>query len=116
MRDGMPAIFQRVGGGAASDPELLPPKDALDYYRGQREKLKLAIETGESIPAADVGRSIGVAFKTLAYNLNTLPDALERDLALPPAIVAAIQQALDLARETLYGNLLTAFQQAAPLE
>ena len=107
LRDGMPAIFQRVGGGdKASDPELLAPKDALDYYRGQREKLKLAIETGELIPAADVERVTGDAFKSLAQSLDTLPDALERDCGLSPMTVAAIQVAMDSAREALYENLV----------
>ena len=107
LRDGMPAIFQRVGGGdKASDPELLAPKDALDYYRGQREKLKLAIETGELIPAADVERVTGDAFKSLAQSLDALPDALERDCGLDPLTVSSLQRAVDDARERLYTNLI----------
>jgi hypothetical protein len=115
LRDGMPAIFQRVGGGSSSnDPETMEPKTALDWYRGQREKLKLAVETNDLIPAADIERTVGIAFKTLAHSLDSLPDALERDLGLPPALVAAIQQAVDSARETLHRNLTNALPQEAP--
>ena len=115
VRDAMPVIFQRVDGcGGTNDPETLAPKDALDYYRGQREKLKLAVETNELIPAADIERTVGIAFKTLAHSLDSLPDALERDLALPAPVVSAIQAAIDQARETLYRNLATALSQEAP--
>lgn len=114
LRDGMPAIFQRLGGGGkASNPDGMEPKDALDYYKGQREKLKLAVETNELIPAAEIERTVGIAFKSLAHSLDSLPDALERDLALTPALVSAIQAAIDQARETLYLNLATALPQEA---
>lgn len=113
LRDGMPAIFQRVGGdGSPDDPESMEPKMALDYYRGQREKLKLAFETKELIPATDIERTIGEAFKVLSQTLDALPDALERDLALPPAAVAATQLAIDGLREALYQNLLIVLRPA----
>lgn len=107
LRDGMPAIFQRVGGGAkANDPDLLAPKDALDYYRAQREKIKLEIETGESIPSADVERMTANAFKSLAQSLESLPDDLERNCGLDPLTVNSLQRAVDDARERLYTNLI----------
>ena len=109
LRDGMPAIFRRTWDGSnPTDPEAMEPKTMLDYYRGQREKLKLAFETHALIPATDIERAVGDAFKALVQTLDGLPDALERDLALPPEHVSATQVVIDQLRETLYRNLVTA--------
>ena len=108
LRDGMPAIFQRVGGSDKNnDPDQMESKDALDYYRGQREKLKFTTEIGELIPAADVERVTGIAFKSLARTLESLPDTLERDCGLDPLTVNNLQRVLDETREQLYSNLIT---------
>ena len=111
LRDGMPVIFQRVGSGAKCCPEDMAPKDELDYYRAKREQLKLAAETGELIPAADIERVIGDAFKALAQSLDALPDALERDCGLTALTVNAAQKTVDAMRETLYVNLVSVLRQ-----
>lgn len=113
VREGMPAIF---GGAGRKNPDEMEPREALDFYKAQREKIKLATETGELIPAVGVEATIGLAFKALAQSLDSLPDALERDLGLPGATVQAIQQAIDQARERLYNNLILALPEKALLE
>jgi len=114
VRDGMPAIFQRVNGTSAAkrNPNDMEPKDALDYYRAQREKIKLAEDIRKMIPAADIERVISEAFKVLAQSLDALPDALERDCGLPASAVTAAQHAVDAMRETLYANLQAALAAA----
>ena len=93
---------------AKKNPNDMEPKDALDYYRAQRERIKLAEDIRKMIPAADIERVIGEAFKALAQSLDALPDALERDCGLPALAVTAAQRAVDTMRETLYANLTTA--------
>lgn len=105
VRDGMPAIFKPDA--RKLDPNNMEPKEALDYYRAQRERIKLAEDIRKMIPAADIERVIGEAFKSLAQSLDSLPDALERDCGLPPTAVTAAQIAVDAARELLYETLMT---------
>lgn len=113
IRDAMPAIYTRFPPkGARPDPASMDPKDQLDYYRAQREKIKLAEDIRKMLPAAAVERTIGEAFKVLAQTLDSLPDTLERDCALPPAAVAVVQRAIDVARETLYTTLIAAMDGA----
>jgi len=106
VREGMPAIFARVGSKNRLDPNSMDPKDQLDYYRAQREKIRLAEDIGKVIPATVVERTVGEAFKVLAQTLDVLPDMLERDCALPLPSVTLVQQAIDGARETLYRTLM----------
>lgn len=113
VRDGMPAIFERFGAkGKKLDPSQMDPKDQLDYYRAQREKIKLAEDIRKMLPASAVERTIGEAFKVLAQTLDSLPDTLERDCALPPSAITVVQRAIDSARETLYATLIAALDGA----
>lgn len=104
IRDGMPAILKPEA--RRNDPANMEPKEALDYYRAQREKIRLAEDIRKVIPAADIEQTIGAAFKALSQTLESLPDALERDCGLPPVAVTAAQQAIDAMRETLYEALM----------
>jgi hypothetical protein len=106
VRDGMPAIFRRVhgveGAGEQVNPAKLPPKDRLDHYKAERERIKLAQEVRVLIPAAEMEQVIGEAFKTIAQTLDVLPETFERDFALPPEAVIRFRSAIDSARDALY--------------
>lgn len=110
VRDGVPAIFRRVWGlsdvADAVNPAKMPPKDRLDHYRAERERIKLAQEVRVLIPAAEIESAVGEAFKALAQTLDTLPDTLERDAALPPESVMLVQRVIDTAREILFESLI----------
>ena len=118
LRDGAPAIFRRAWGmDSAADqvnPAKLPPKDRLDHYKAERERIKLAQEVRVLIPASEMEAVIGEAFKALAQTLDTLPDHLERDAALPPESVMQVQRSLDAARERLYESVVALM--AKPIE
>ena len=101
VREGMRAIFGK-------DKQEMTPREQLDYYRAQREKLKLGEEIGKVIPASEVERIASEAFKSLALVLSTLPDALERGCGLQPDAVARAQTIIDDARESLYAALVGA--------
>ena len=110
LRDGVPAIFRRVWGlDSASDtvnPAKLPPKDRLDHYKAERERIKLAQEVRVLLPAQEVEQVIGEGLKALAQGLDVLPDTLERDAALAPEAVMQIQRLIDRARDQLYESLM----------
>lgn len=109
VRAAFAAIADRIGGAAKKqNPNDMEPKDQLDYYRAQREKIKLAEDIRMVIPAAEIESILGAAFKALAQTLDSLPDALERDCGLPPLAVTAVQQAVDGARNQLYDALMGA--------
>ena len=109
VREGMPAIFGGAS-GKRQNPDDMEPKDELDYYKAQREKIKLAQDIGQMVMASDVERSIGEAFKTLAQTLDGLPDSLERSHGLAPAVIAGIHASIDVARNVLYETLMSSLE------
>lgn len=111
VRDGCPAIYARAGvKGAKKNPVDMEPKDELDYYKAQREKIRLAADIGQMVMASDVERSIGEAFKTLAQTLDGLPDSLERSHGLAPAVISSIHASIDVARNVLYETLMSSLE------
>mgnify|MGYP006921306500 CR=1 FL=1 len=106
VRDGFDAIFRRKYGlDSASDtlnPAKLPPKDRLDHFRAERERLKLDQEVRALLPAAEVEAVVSEAFKVIAQAIDVLPDTLERDGYLSADAVAIVQRILDQSRERLY--------------
>lgn len=104
LRDAAPAIFRWVWklDRAESNPDLMSPKDRLDHYRAERERVKLAQETRTLLPAADVEQAISEMLKVLAQALSSLPDSLERECGLNAATVGALHRQIDAARETLF--------------
>lgn len=109
LSDGFRAIAPLVAAKSHKlDPSQMDPKEQLDYYRAQREKIKLAEDIRKMLPASAVERTIGEAFKVLAQTLDALPDTLERDCALPATVIAAVQRSIDAARENLYATLVAA--------
>ncbi len=106
VRDGMPAIFRRVFGvgsaGEQINPDKLPPRERLDHYKAERERIKLSQEVRVLIPAVEIEQVIGEAFKTIAQTLDVLPETFERDFSLSPEAVIRFRSAIDGARDTLY--------------
>ena len=92
------------------NPAEMEPKDELDYYKAQREKIRLAADIGQMVMASDVERSIGEAFKTLAQTLDGLPDSLERSHGLAPAVISSIHVSIDVARNVLYETLMSSLE------
>ena len=112
VREGMPAIFG--GGKGKKNPEDMEPKDQLDWYKAQREKIKLAQDIGQMVLAVDVEKTIGEAFKTLAQTLDGLPDSLERSHGLAPAVISGIHDSITVARNVLYETLLLSLESPKP--
>ena len=90
------------------DPEKMPPKDRLDWYRGNRERTKHMEEAGELIPAAVFETELAAVLKKIAVTMESLPDVLERDADIDGSAVERVQMVTDRMRNELYGSLLTA--------
>ena len=83
-----------------------PPQSKVDFEieraahekvkREQRE-FKLAQERGEYVSREAVRQAAATAFAVLTQSVRSIPDNLERSLALPPEVVEAIAQQLDVA-------------------
>ena len=110
VREGAAAIYRRAWGlDSAADtvnPAKLPPKDRLDHFRAERERIKLAQEVRVLLPANVVETTWGDACKSIAQHLDTLADHLERDAALPPDAVMLVQRAVDQMREQMYESVV----------
>lgn len=110
IRDAAPAIYKRVLGLSDEknqlNPDKLHPKDRLDHYRAEREKIKFKQETREVILAAEVEREIGEAFKLLAQSLDSLRDTLEISCGLLPEAVSIVEHTIDSARDQIYASIL----------
>ena len=88
------------------DPEKLPPKERLDWYRGTRERTRHQQEIGELIPAAQVESAMAGLIKPIATGLESLPDLLERDAGISGAAVEKAVAVIDAMRERMYKDLI----------
>jgi hypothetical protein len=109
IRDGMPAIFRRLHGldaaDGTADPKKLPPKDRLDHYRAERERIKLAQEVRILISAAEIEQESSLAFKMLAEGLDGIRTNLEHHCGLPHEAVSLVEQIIDKTRDQLYDQM-----------
>ncbi len=91
---------------------LLDPDAAKDPFRRKADlqseeiELRLKVERGELIPRDDVRETWAEALKPVRLALETLPDVLERDVALTPAQVACAERVIDEVRTQLHGQVL----------
>ena len=89
----------------AADPDAMTPKERLDHFRAESEKLKLSAALGQVIPVDQFERELARAFKSVASTLESLPDVLERDAGLSGAAVERCQALVDRLREEMHGRI-----------
>jgi phage terminase Nu1 subunit (DNA packaging protein) len=72
-------------GGSDVDDEVrgLSPKQRQEAYDAERAFMMAALARGDLVRKADVVDAFEQVFKTLRDTLTTLPDNLEREVALP---------------------------------
>ncbi|MBK7543235.1 MAG: DUF1441 family protein [Candidatus Competibacteraceae bacterium] len=112
-RAGRPRAVRANAGlwpGGAIDPDRLPPKDRLDHYRAERERLKLEAEQRLTLSATEVEAAVSKILKALAQQIETLPARLERDFGLTAAETARLYPAMDAARESLHAAAVEALR------
>lgn len=87
------------------DPETLPPKDRLDYYKGNNERRKGLVEDGLLIPVANHTEGLAKMAKILVREFDNLPDELELKCGLSPGELEVIEQHCDDARRRIAKEL-----------
>ena len=103
-----------LAGGMTSDidPDILPPKDRLDWYRGETEKRKLQVTDGQLIEATIHETQMAKVIKLCVNWAETFADVMERDAGLSPEQVERVQVAVDRQRDRLYNELITGVRHA----
>lgn len=99
LADEMPK-FEKV-----DDPDALPPKDRLDYYKGENEKRKFFTESGLLVGVDDVATEMAGIVKICIRTLDTLPDMLEMKCGLSAEGVMIVESECDNARTDLAKQL-----------
>lgn len=98
-----PALFGRAhAAGPAAAPDRMIPKDRLDHYRAERERLKLEAEQRTLLNASEVSAAISKLLKALAQQMEVLPAQMEHDYGLSARETERLHAAMDAARDTLY--------------
>jgi phage terminase Nu1 subunit (DNA packaging protein) len=97
------------------DPDKLSPKERLDWYRGNREKMRHRLEAGELIEAEQYRAALSAVLKVVAATLEDLPDRMEREAHLPGAAVEVAVRVVDDLREQMFRRIVeTADQMSEP--
>lgn len=96
------------GEGGVIDPRDLPPKERKDFYQSENERLKVEVTMGTLVPAVEVEADMAELVKDVVQFLDTLPDVLERKLALKPEQVVKVQERCDAVRQQLYEKVMAA--------
>lgn len=84
-----------------TDPSRMAPKDRKDWFDSEKGRVWLDKEERRLIPASEVVTVFSSITKSAVQVLNTLPDVLERDEALPPAALARVQRIIDALRNSM---------------
>lgn len=92
----------------SGDVAEMTPSDRLAHWKAENERLSFEQSMGQLIPAEDVAREFSVMAKAVVQVLETLPDVLERDCALPPSAVMRIQNIIDDLRDQIAQKVIDA--------
>ena len=86
---------------AEQNPKLMTPRERKDWYDSEKSRVWLEKELRNLIPAHEVISVYAGMVKAVVQMLETLPDRLERDAALPALAVAQAQTIIDALRDEL---------------
>lgn len=87
------------------DPNKLPPKERLDWFRSETERLKLEKEQGLVLAVEDVRAEWGGMLQKVGAALDAIPDKLEQKCRLGPGELEEVENVIDSARIQLAEQL-----------
>lgn len=96
-------VFRAVA--ADGDPEQMSPHARLALARAIHTEDQIRARRRELLERTDVEQEMAAMLKVTAECFDTLPDILERDCGLAPAVLERVEASLDRAREELYQRL-----------
>lgn len=97
--------------GAPVDPRNLKPMERRAWYQSERERMAVEAEARQLIPAIEVQVEKAEIVRTFVQFLDTLPDQLERDVALSPDQIEAMCRAITKQRAALYAAAVAELEQ-----
>lgn len=99
-----------------ADPDSMNPFERHAHFKAETEKLRVMQQRRELIARWDVEREMARIAKIFAEALETLPDVLERDVGISPALAIRIEAICDKTREEVAQCLASedADQQTVP--
>jgi hypothetical protein len=83
----------------------LPPIERKQWFDSEATRVKLQRDKGELVDRQDAREEMATLVKVLAAACDSIPDDLERELHLPAAAVAAIEDRLDAVRTQIAERL-----------
>ena len=93
--------------GEQVDPATLPPSERKAWYESEIKRRELQVKDRELIPADEVERVTATGYAMIAQTLRSIPDLLERRLALAPEVLGEIESIQDEALNALADALST---------
>ena len=87
------------------DPAKLPPQQKRSYYLAAMDEVRYLEQCGELVSKVEMEEETKRMVKIMVHALDTLPDILERDCALTSAMVAAVVNHCDKARDALAAEM-----------
>jgi len=87
------------------DPNKLQPKDRLDWFRSETERLKLEEKQGDVLAIAAVRVEWGGLLQGVGAALDAIPDKLEQKCRLGPFELEEVENVIDSVRIQLAEEL-----------
>lgn len=108
LKDVGPVLFisEAVPVTELHNPDLMHPKDRLDWFKSENERLKFHVNEGDLVEAQDSARAMSDLAKALIQKLETLPDVLERDCGIPPEALDRVVHTVDDLRDQMAMSIL----------
>lgn len=88
-----------------SDPDQLSPKDRLDWFKSETERLKLEEKQGAVLVVEVVRVEWGEMLQKVGAALDAIPDKLEQKCRLGPDELQEVENVIDSARVELAEQL-----------
>ncbi|ENE8569168.1 DUF1441 family protein [Salmonella enterica] len=82
--DILTAMMTMLAATGENDPNKMNPSDRRAWFQSEMMRIELEKEMRTLIPASEVLSVYAVMAKTVVKTLETLPDLMEMDAALPP--------------------------------
>lgn len=109
LADAMQAIFASHQISVSShNPDNMAPKDRLDWYKSESERVKFGREVRDLIPVPEVRDELAEVLKMAVGWAESLPDQMERKRIFTPEQLEALEATCDELRDQFYQMLIEA--------
>lgn len=89
----------------SADPDNMPPKERLDWYKSENERFKAEKEQGLLLSVESVSAEWAKILRAVGSTLDAISDKLEQKFQVEPDLLCEIETVIDSARLTLASKL-----------